>query len=94
MDQRLAEGIESSHHFMVIMSKSYLKDEECLEQFRYAKKLKKPFRIWIIDNSEVPQELLKGIRDLRIFRGNSKQVNEALSYLTEGMRKDGQIKSE
>jgi len=57
--------IEESAMFVALISSHYLRDATCLAQAAYAKQLGKPFRIFVLPETRVPEDFLDGVQDLR-----------------------------
>ena len=67
------EGIKNSEFFLIIGTESYFQDAVCYCQAEYAKQIKKPFRILLKEGVDLPFDFLKGVKDYKIAKWNSKK---------------------
>ena len=60
MRKETIKGIESSDIFIVIVTENYYKDADAMEEFIYAKSLKKPMVLVIKNGTEITESDFKG----------------------------------
>jgi hypothetical protein len=58
MKDKLKQKIEKTNIFMVLGTKEYFEDPDCLEQVEYARSLKKPIKILLNRGVELPKDFV------------------------------------
>lgn len=84
MKERTRKALEESHYYLALGTQAYFEEAECLEQDKYARELKKPFRILLEEGVTLPEGYLEGIEDYKIapfVKGNEKSYKGAILKL-------------